>query len=134
MVRVSGSRNACFFDAKIAIFRGEDAHTYRIDAYVQDLNGVALGKVAAVLRMDWTSAGVLTSGTLSVLPGCPAGSSAGCSTASERAGVFLIAPVFGGSERQHGKSQGVVFDPVTGPSAPVPVNFDVLLRDTTWNG
>src|SRR4051794_24911529 len=123
MVRVSVSKSACFLDTKIAVFRGEDPHTYRIDAYVEDLDGTPLGKAAAVLQIDWTSAGVLTSGTLSMLPACSGGAQVGCSTVSVRTGEYLIAPVLGGSERQHGKSQGVSFDPVTGPSAPVSIDF-----------
>jgi hypothetical protein len=134
MVRGVAVQGVCFLDVKIAIFRGEDPHTYRIDAYIQDLNGAPLGKAAAVLQINWASTGALTSGTLSMLPACSGGSQVGCSTVSVRTGEFLIAPVLGGSERQHGKSQGVSFDPVTGPTAPVTVDFGTLLRDTTWNG
>src|SRR3954465_13104403 len=39
MVRVVAVQGICLLDAKIAVFRGEDSHTYRIDAYIQDLNG-----------------------------------------------------------------------------------------------
>jgi hypothetical protein len=134
IVRLVAVKGICRLDAKIAIFRGEDPHTYKIDAYVEDLDGTPLGKAAAVLQIDWTSTGALSTGTLSILPACSGSSQSGCSTIRVRTGIGLITPVLGGSERLHGGSQGVSFDPVTGPTAPVPIDFGALLRDTTWNG
>jgi hypothetical protein len=134
MVRVLAVQGNCNFDTKIAIFRATDPHTYRIDVYVQDLNGAFLGKAAAVLQIDWTSAGVLTSGTLSMLPACSGNSPLACSTVSILTWVYLIAPVLGGSERRSGEqSWAVNFDPAIGRSQPVAVDLTMLLRGSTWN-
>lgn len=89
MVRVAARPGNCFLDTKVAIFRGEDPHRYRVDAYVLGLDGAPLGKAAALLEIEWTGTGTLTSGTLSMLPACSGSRAGGNSSKSASAlGTF----------------------------------------------
>ena len=123
-------------DGKISIFRSEDPHTYRIN-YYPVYQGLQTGpRMAVKLRIDWTPEGKLMAGNLVALPGCTAENQLGCSTSDRGAlVVFLIPPVFGGTELYPSNAieNGVAYVWYEGPSAPRNVNLEALLAHTTWN-
>lgn len=136
MVRGADASAFAAADTEIAIFRGEDPHVYRINFYPV-FEGLVTGpRMAVELEVSWTSQGKLTMGELKVLPTCDRETQAGC-TKSDRGAliVFLIPPVFGGSERYPADAteNGVAFVWYEGPSAPRSVNLEALLAHTTWN-
>lgn len=139
MVRVqasgTGGGNNNLLDTKIAIFRGQDALTYRIDVYPLGTNGQMTGKVALELELQADGQGRISSGQLRILPSCLGGAPASnCTSSTTALEVFLLPPVFGGFETRltSGSSASISFQAGASP-APVSVDFGDLLSDTTWN-
>jgi hypothetical protein len=129
-VQVAGSQTV---DTKIAIFRGDDPLTYRIDVYPLSATGQMSGKIALELELQADSQGRITTGQLRILPSCVGGFEGGCTSSSVALEVFLLAPVFGGFESRLASGPGVSISFPAGASAPVSVDFGDLLSGTTWN-
>jgi hypothetical protein len=130
-VQVAGSQTV---NTKIAIYRGEDPLTYRIDIYPLSATGQMSGKIALELELQADSQGRISTGELRVLPGCLGGSpQSGCTSSNVNLEVFLLAPVFGGVQSRLASGPGVSIVFAGTAPAPVAVDFDELLSDTTWN-
>lgn len=130
-VQVSGNQNV---DTKVAIYRGEDPLTYRIDVYPLSATGAMSGKVALELDLQADSQGRISTGELRILPPCIGGTpQTGCSSSTVNLEVFLLAPVFGGVQSRLASGPGVSIVFAGTSPAPVPVDFGDLLSDTTWN-
>jgi hypothetical protein len=124
-------------DFKVAIYRGEDPFTYRIDVYPVNANGTLGGPIALELTLATDESGNLRDGSLRVLPYCIGGQTADCSTASSLALTFyLVPPVFGGSQvRLTGDVSVSLSLPANGViPLPAPFNFLQILGGTSWNG
>lgn len=137
MVRVQapGTGSNAQLDTKIAIFRGQDDLTYRIDVYPLGTNGQMTGKVALELELQVDGQGRISTGQLRILPSCLGGAPASnCTSSTTALEVFLLPPVFGGFETRltSGSSASISFQAGASP-APVSVDFGDLLSDTTWN-
>lgn len=117
--------------AKIAIFRGEEPLTYRIDVYPLGANG----KVALDLALKVDGEGHLQTGSLRVLPTCAAGLQLGCTSATIALDFFLFPPVSGSSQTRVASDlmTELSFQPGTTPSSAI-ADFIRLLGKTTWNG
>ncbi|HEV8581273.1 MAG TPA: hypothetical protein VGX68_19585 [Thermoanaerobaculia bacterium] len=118
--------------SKVAIFRGEEPLTYRVDVYPVG----AKGKVALDLALQVDGEGRLQTGSLRILPGCAAGAQLGCSSAGIPLDFFLFPPVSGGTGQTRVTSDlmtEISFKPGTTPS-PVTADFIRLLGKTLWNG
>jgi hypothetical protein len=125
-------------DSEIAIFRGEEEHTYRLTIYPLGTPGVspAQGHVAIEIQLAWAAEGRLVSGTLRVLPPCGGPVRLDCSASNAITRVFLISPIFGGAEKWPDSLQSneVYFDGLGGGiSGPATYDFEALLAGTTWN-
>jgi hypothetical protein len=123
-------------EMEIAIFRGVDPHTYRINVYPIYEFFEERGRMAVELEISWTPEGKLTTGTMKVLPGCSVLGQLGCSSAENTVpSAFLIPPAFGGHEYyDSGRIQGEVFYSwLEGPSAPILIDFEALLAESAWN-
>jgi hypothetical protein len=124
-------------DIKIAIFRGEEEHTYRFTVYPLGTPGLAppLLHVAGELQLEWTPEGRITSGTMRFRPRCSGSLTLDCSSTTALVEVFLIPPVFGGNElwpdEAYRHSIGFLGEgEITGPAT---YDFEALLAGTTWN-
>lgn len=136
IVRVVASSGASNRDIHAAIFRAEDPHVFRVESFEVGPDGSVKGLVTAELRIEWTAAGTLTTGTLSLLPACGSGVESECSAPSLLTAVLLVPPVLGGSARWSASDprvRSIAFDPKSGPGAPVAVDFGALLAASTWN-
>jgi hypothetical protein len=134
--RVTSPTNAAQ-DFEIAIFRGEEQLTYRIDVYPVGTNGAATsGKVALELTLTTNGSGAITGGTLSILPNCSSGLQAGCTTSTVALNVFLVPPVFGGTEIRLTSDIGaqLSFQPGAATPTPATVDFGQILEGTSWLG
>jgi hypothetical protein len=123
-------------DMEFSIFRGESPRVYRINFYPVFEGFVTGPRMAVELEISWAPEGKLMSGNLVALPGCALENQRGCTTSDRGAlVVFLIPPVFGGSERYPGNAtqNGVAYVWYEGPSVPRTVNLEALLAHTTWN-
>jgi hypothetical protein len=116
--------------SKIAIFRGEEPLTYRIDVYPAG----AKGKVALDLAIQVDGAGHLQTGSLRVLPGCAAGGQLGCTSAAIALNFFLLPPVSGGGQTRVADDlrTEISYKPGETPS-PAAADFVRLLAKTLWN-
>jgi hypothetical protein len=123
-------------DAEIAIFRGEDPQTYRVNLYLI-YEGLELrARMAVELKVAWTSGGKLTSVVMKALPGCAVDGQIGCTWVNRAAPMaILIPPVLGGAELYPNSDtpNGVFYLSREGPSDPVTINLEALLAHTTWN-
>lgn len=122
-------------DAEIAIYRGEDPLTYRIDIYPLNNQGQATaGKLALLLSVDISPQGDLQTGQLRVLAECAGGQTSGCTSTEIPIEVYLFPPVFGGSQVRltSGASFLLDFDPATS-TAPVDLSWTPLLTGTAWD-
>lgn len=122
-------------DFEIAIFRGEEELTYRIDVYPVGTNGAATtGKVALELTLTADGTGGITGGMLSILPSCSSGLQAGCTSSSVALNVYMVPPVFGGTEiRLTGDVEAQLsFVPGAATPAPAIIDFEQLLEGTPW--
>ena len=73
---------------------------------------------------------------MKALPGCSFAGQLACTAIDPiEPVVFLIPPLFGGTELYSGSAQenGVFYLWDEGPSAPVTINLETLLAHTTWN-
>ena len=133
-VRVQSPTNAGQ-DFEVAIFRGEEELTYRIDVYPVGTTGANSGRVALELTLTQDGSGGIQSGTLRLLPSCTSGLQTGCTTSSVALNVFLVAPVFGGSQIRLTSDVGAQLSYQPGATAPAPatVDFGQLLEGTPWN-
>ena len=112
---------------EIALYRGEEVDSYRIDAYALDGQGRSLGRAAAELDVRYGADGSLAGGELRLLPPCQGGA---CTTLERPGRLLLVRPTF----------TGELWDPtpyaVETPAAPggetVPVDWRALLAGTTW--
>jgi hypothetical protein len=125
-------------DAKVALFRGENPLTYRIDVYplpTSPVNGTLLGRLSLQLVLATDANGRLTTGQLSALPSCLGGQPSDCSNATVGVRVGLYPPIFGGSEvrTNGGAAVSLTYQPGTNPG-PVTVDWRLLLAGTPWNG
>ena len=137
IVRVMVFTGSGYLDAHAAIFRAEDSHTYRVESFEIGPDGSVKGLTTAELQIDWTATGMLTTGTLSLLPACTSGQKTECSAPSLPTTILLVPPVLGGSEKWSASDprvRSITFDPTKGPGAPVSVDFGALLASSTWNG
>ncbi len=133
-----GSAN--YFDQEVAIFRGADPHTYRVDAYSIGRNpgtgrGEAVGKSAYELTIDWDASGRWTTGTIRALEPCQPGQSHDCSTQADPAWIFVYPPLlpdFG--LRGDPANTVVVGRGVERAPTSAPVDWAALLAETAWNG
>ncbi len=141
MLRIRAElRNGHEPDIEAAIFRKEDAHTYGVEIDFFDLSalgGGVLGHVALELVVSWSPDGHLTSGTIRVLPYCANGETQGCTQVGQiSTRVLLVPPVFAGNTKWNENDPRVVslfFGSLSPIPAPAAVNFEDLLKDTTWN-
>ena len=134
--RVASPSNAAQ-DFKVAIYRGEDPFTYRIDVYPVGSNGTLGGPVSLELTLAADDSGNLRDGSLRVLPYCTGGQTTDCSTASAVDMTFyLVPPVFGGNQVRLTTDVTVSISlPANGtPPAPAPFSFTQILGQTSWNG
>ncbi len=125
-------------DMNVAIFRGEDEHTYRFNIYPLGTPGLSLGQshAAGEIQLTWTSQGRLTSGTMRFFPECSGAPRLDCSATPAIVRAFLIPPIFGGSELwPHEASLHEVISGGTGGSVegPATYDFEALLAGTDWN-
>lgn len=136
MVRAGDASEFLSPDDEISIFRGEDPHTYRINFYPIYEGLLGGPRMAVELKISWNHEGRLTEAVMRALPACTTEGQSGCS-ASDRGAlvVFLISPLFGGSELYPGSAgvNGVSYVWYEGPSAPVTIDLAALLAHTTWN-
>lgn len=134
-VQVGGAGGAR--DSEVAIYRGEEPGTYRIDIYPVAADGTtSLGHAALVLTVETDGAGALTGGQLALLDACAGGATSGCSNAAVPIQVFLFPPVFAGTEVRLSSAATVTLNATPGATGatPVEVDFGQLLAGTTWNG
>lgn len=123
-------------DAEVAIYRGEDPLSYRIDIYPLNNQGAATaGKLALLLTVDVSPQGDLQTGQLRVLADCTAGQTTGCTSTEIPMEVYLFPPVFGGSQVRlnSGASFLLDFDPTATSTDPVDFNWGALLTGTAWD-
>ena len=121
-------------DAKIAIYRGQGAFTYRIDVFPTAAPQGA--KVAFQLVLQGTTAsGHLESGQLAVLPACSAGQQLDCTNSPEGVRLWVFPPLFAGTEVREsgGPEVSLTYQPGQSLPASVTINWQQLLAGTTWN-
>lgn len=128
-----------FHDQEVAIFRGADPHTYRVDAYSIGKDpatgrGVAVGRSSYELEIGWDESGRWTTGSIRLLPVCADGQAHDCSTYTGAAWIFVYPP--------HLPDFGLRGDPPNavfvgrgfrGLAESAPVNWADLLAETVWN-
>lgn len=129
-----------YHDQEVAIFRGPDPHTYRVDAYSvgQDPatgRGVAVGRSSYELVIGWDETGRWTTGSIRLLPLCIDGQARDCSTQTGPAWIFVYPPIlpdFG----LRGDPPNAVFvgRGLAGLAESAPVDWGGLLAGTAWNG
>jgi hypothetical protein len=122
-------------DLEVAVFRLQAEHAYGAEIGLLTPDGVLSGHILLELDVQWSSEGHLTSGTLRVLPFCTAGQDQGCTHIDHEVAIYLIPPVFPGKTRWLSLPEkiGVFLNPASPVPGPVPVDFEALLADTTWN-
>ncbi len=127
-----------YHDIEVALFRGEDPHTYRANVYKIGLDaegrGVALGRLAVEMVIGWDEAGRWTTGSARLLPPCLEGQSTGCSTEMGPAFVTFYPPIL--------PDHGLRGDPpnaisvsvgIPGRPSEVAVDWGNLLAESVWN-
>jgi len=123
-------------DRKVAIFRGEDPHVYRLNFYPIYQYLEERGRMAVELRVEWDDQGRLTTAESKIRRACTAEGQLGCTSLQDRQlRWFVIPPVFGGKEYyDNGATQsGGFFLLPDNPSDSRTINFTTLLAATTWN-
>lgn len=122
-------------DIEIALFRGENPDTYRLNVYPIYENFEPRGRMAVELQIFRNAAGKLITGEMRALSGCVVEGQSGCtSLQGSSVMAYLIPPVFGGHEYSHGSfANGVFYVWYEGPSAPKTIDLEALLANTTWN-
>lgn len=133
-VQVGGAGTAR--DTEIAIYRGEEPQTYRIDIYPVAADGTtSLGHVALELTVETDGTGTLTGGQLTLLDTCAGGATSGCSNAVVPIQVFLFPPVFAGTQVRLNSTPSIAVNATPGATGatPVAIDFGQLLAGTTWN-
>jgi hypothetical protein len=136
VVRASSRGERPVPDMEIAIFRGEAPQTYRLDFYPIYQHFEERGRMAAELRISWDAEGRLLTAEMKALPACTQSGQFACSNAENTTpSAFFIPPVFGGHEYYQSAEvqDGVYYSWIEGPSAPVTIDFEALLADSTWN-
>ncbi|HEV7518793.1 MAG TPA: hypothetical protein VGR07_21045 [Thermoanaerobaculia bacterium] len=120
-------------DSKIAIYRGQGAFAYRLDVY--PTAAPFPGKVAFILNLQVTDSGHLVSGDLAVLPTCPAGQQLDCTNSSLGVRLWVLPPLWAGTQARQDQGAGVSLTYQPGQSLPrsVTVEWEPLLAGTTWN-
>jgi hypothetical protein len=122
-------------DSEIALFRGQEEHTYRFNVYPLGTPGIAppQGHVAGEIRLTWTAEGKLISGTLSVFPPCAEAPDLDCSTSPGVTRIFLISPIWGGMVKWPNSLRWNEVFYGGGPAEPATYDLEALLADTRWN-
>ncbi len=121
-------------DLEIAVFGGEDPHTYRLDFYSIYEEFEPRGRVSAEVTISWDESGRLGSGELRIFPACTVDGQFGCSNLRNAGmSVFLIGPVFGGRERYSIIQRAGFYLSDLGPSEPRSLDFAALLANSAWN-
>jgi hypothetical protein len=128
-------------DTQVAIYRGEDPHTYRVD--LAPTGSVSLPTVdprmAVAIRVDWDAEGRLTTGHMEVLPVCATPGQLDCTGQNlnrfYNVTLQLIPPVFPGAQIWSDTDPRVksVIGGVGQIPVPVDVDFAALLSGTAWN-
>jgi hypothetical protein len=121
-------------DFEMAVFRGEDSHTYRIDFYPVYDEFESRGRVSAEVTLSWDDSGRLGSGEIRIFPACTVEGQRACSNL-RNAGmvVFLVNPVFGGRESYSIIQRAGFYLFGEDPSEPRPLDFAALLANSAWN-
>ncbi len=137
---VDSDGSASYFDQEVAIFRGTDSHTYRVDAYSIGKDpatgrGMPVGRSSYELVIGWDDAGRWTTGTIRLMPLCIDTQARDCSTMEGPAWIFLYPPIlpdFG----LRGDPPNAVFvgRGLAGLAESATVDWADLLADTVWNG
>jgi hypothetical protein len=93
LVRVRADGAASY---ELAIYRGEEPHSYRIDVWVHDAAGAELGKIAAQVDATYDSAGRLNRGTLRAFGPCGSPQETNCTTLTVPGFVEIVTPTEAG--------------------------------------
>jgi plastocyanin len=118
--------------AGIAIYRGEQASLFRIDAYPLDASGATMGRLALELAVDFGPEDRLDGGTLRVLDRCGPAQSAGCTSVTGFTELQLVPPELPG-EFWNDSPWAVSTSGVQGDGQPMSnVDFAALLQGTSW--
>ncbi len=128
-----------YHDQEVAIFRGTDPHTYRVDAYSIGKDpatgrGVAVGRNSYEVVIGWDAQGRWTTGSVRLLPRCTEGQTLDCSTHEGPAWLWIFPPFlpdFG----LRGDPPNAVFVGQGLPGIPSSASVDWadLLADSVWN-
>ncbi len=108
---------------EIAIYRGAETDSYRLDAFPYKANGASLGRLSATLDATFTAAGALDQGTLRILPRCTEGQTSDCTDVVGAASLALYRPETSGTPT-------TTF--VRLESGVAEFGWDDLLQGTTW--
>ncbi|MEP7010396.1 MAG: Calx-beta domain-containing protein [Acidobacteriota bacterium] len=108
---------------EIAIYRGTETDSYRLDAFPYKANGASLGRLSATLDATFTAAGALDQGTLRILPRCTEGQTSDCTDVVGAAALALYRPETSGTP-------STTF--VRLESGVAEFEWDNLLQGTTW--
>ncbi len=128
-----------YHDQEVAIYRGADPRTYRVDAYsigkdTATGRGVAVGRSSYELVIGWDEAGRWTTGSIRLLPVCAVGQTQDCSTYAGPAWIFLYPPILPDFGLRGVPSNAVfVGRGLTGLAESAPVDWADLLAETVWN-
>ncbi len=128
-----------YHDQEVAIFRGADPHTYRMDAYSIGKDpatgrGVPVGRSSYELTIGWDAAGRWTTGSVRLLARCSTEQVEDCSTFDGSAWLSIFPPIlpdFG----FRGDPTNAVFvgRGLEGLPESAPVDWADLLAETVWN-
>lgn len=123
-------------EAEVAIYRGEDPFTYRVDIYPLNNQGQAsAGKLALELTVDTSPQNELQGGQIRALAACVGIQASACTSTEIPIEVYLFPPVFGGNQVRLSSDAFFLldFDPPAQPATtPVNLNWSTLLDGTAW--
>lgn len=113
---------------ELAIFRGEEPHSYRIDIWAYGAAGAELGRIAAQVDATYDSAGQLNRGTLRAFGPCGSPQETGCTTFTGPGFVEIVTPTAAGGIWE---STGSLVLIGAGPDED-DIDWIRVLQGTTW--
>ncbi|HYO11886.1 MAG TPA: hypothetical protein VE685_01670, partial [Thermoanaerobaculia bacterium] len=113
---------------ELAIFRGEEPHSYRIDIWTYGAVGAELGKIAAQVDVTYDSAGQLNRGTLRAFGPCGSPQETDCTTLTVPGFVEIVTPTEAGGI--WGSTGSLVL--IDGGPDQDDIDWIRILQGTTW--
>lgn len=117
---------------EVALYRGQEAGSFRADVYPVAADGTGLGRMAVAIDVAFGPGDTLAGGTMRVLPACASPGDGGCTSVAAFTELLLVAPTVRGEVWRDSRYRVSTFGQASSGQAAAAIDWQDLLGGSTW--